>query len=614
MNKPLINVEGLRVEFPSKRGAIAGVQDVSFTIESGEIVCIVGESGSGKSVSAYTLMQLTKFSGGWVADGRLTLESGSGNEINLRAVDETRMRTIRGNEIGMIFQEPMTALNPSYTIGWQLAESLQQHRGMSREEAAGRSVELLKQVRIPEPERRLKQYPHELSGGMRQRIVIAMALACEPRLLIADEPTTALDVTVQAEILALIRKLRDETGAAVLLITHDMAVVAQMADRVVVMKNGRVAEDGPVEQVLTDPQHPYTQALLAVVPKLGDMAGKTLPEPMETVATTECHIDKPLQPGSRVLLDVRHLTKRFPIRGGWLGRTVANAHAVEDVTFRLLENETLSLVGESGSGKSVTALCILRLERPDDGRITFDGQDLLTLSDEDMRLARRDMQMIFQDPYGSLNPHMSLLEQVVEPLRNFRLETGSALEDRAAELFDRVRLPRAFLRRHPSELSGGQRQRVAIARVLAPRPKLIIADEAVSALDVSIQAEVLNLMMELQAEMGISYLFIGHDMAVVERVSHRVAVMYLGRIVETGTREQIFSNPQHEYTKTLLAAVPTLDLAHRAEKWELATKPPPSPIHPVGYVPDPVHFENVTEGHFVLRSGLGSADERKAGP
>ena len=614
MNKPLVSVEGLRIKFPSKRGAIAGVRDVSFTIEPGEIVCIVGESGSGKSVAAYALMQLTKFTGGGGADGQLTLDGGSGDEIDLRTADETQMRTIRGNEIGMIFQEPMTALNPSYTIGWQLAESLLHHRDLSRDDADGRSIELLKQVRIPEPERRLKQYPHELSGGMRQRIVIAMALACEPRLLIADEPTTALDVTVQAEILALIRKLRDETGAAVLLITHDMAVVAQMADRVVVMHDGLVAEEGPVEQVLTDPQDPYTQALLAAVPKLGDMAGKTLPEPMETVATTECHIDKPLQPGSRVLLDVKHLTKRFPIRGGWLSRTVANAHAVEDVTFHLLEKETLSLVGESGSGKSVTGLCILRLERPDSGEITFDGQDLLALSDEEMRLARRDMQMIFQDPYGSLNPHMSLLEQVIEPLKNFRLEAGSALEDRAAELFDRVRLPRAFLRRHPSELSGGQRQRVAIARALAPSPRLIISDEAVSALDVSIQAEVLNLMMELQADMGISYLFIGHDMAVVERVSHRVAVMYLGRIVETATREQIFANPQHEYTKTLLAAVPTLDLARRAERWELATRPPPSPIHPVGHAPAPTHFERVAEGHFVLRSGVGPADRGKREP
>ncbi len=614
MNKPLVNVEGLRVEFPSKRGAIAGVEDVSFTIGPGEIVCIVGESGSGKSVSAYTLMQLTKFSGGWVEGGRLTLETGSGNEIDLRAADEARMRTIRGNEIGMIFQEPMTALNPSYTIGWQLAESLQHHRGMSRGEADARSVELLNQVRIPEPERRLRQYPHEFSGGMRQRVVIAMALACEPRLLIADEPTTALDVTVQAEILALIHKLRDETGAAVLLITHDMAVVAQMADRVVVMHKGQVTEEGPVEQVLTDPQHPYTQALLAAVPKLGDMAGKTLPEPVETVATSECHIEKPLEPGSRVLLDVKRLAKRFPIRGGWLNRTVANAHAVEDVSFHLLENETLSLVGESGSGKSVTGLCILRLERPDSGEITFDGQDLLALSDEDMRLARRDMQMIFQDPYGSLNPHMSLLEQVIEPLRNFRLEAGSALEDRAAELFDRVRLPRAFLRRYPSELSGGQRQRVAIARALAPKPKLIIADEAVSALDVSIQAEVLNLMMELQAEMGISYLFIGHDMAVVERISHRVAVMHLGRIVETAAREQIFADPRHDYTKTLLAAVPTLDLAHRAERWKLATKPPPSPVHQIGYEPEPAHFEKVAEGHFVLRPGAGPSDEGNDGP
>ncbi|MBB5723674.1 peptide/nickel transport system ATP-binding protein/glutathione transport system ATP-binding protein [Loktanella ponticola] len=603
-SEPLIQIDRLNVEFPSKLGPVAAVKNVSFDIAPGEILCIVGESGSGKSVSSSAIMQLTKFSGGRVASGTIRFRSRNDGVIDLKNADEKTMRSIRGNEIGMIFQEPMSALNPNFTIGWQMAETLQIHRGQTRAQADARSLELLKLVRITEPEKRLTQYPFELSGGMLQRVVIAMALACEPDLLIADEPTTALDVTVQAEILGLIDTLRRETGAAVLFITHDMAVVAQMADRVVVMYQGEKVEEGPVRQILEAPQHAYTKVLLDAVPRLGEMRGKAAPEAMRVMGDDTDAKAESIHPSTKPILTVENLVKRFPIFGGFARKVVANVHAIEDISFTIHEKETLSLVGESGSGKSVTGRNILRLEQPTSGKVIFDGTDVLAQSPKDMRDLRRHMQMIFQDPYGSLNPQKRLLDQVAEPIHNFKLEKGSAIEDRVAGLFDRVRLPRDFMRRYPSELSGGQRQRVAIARALAVNPKFIVADEAVSALDVSVQAQVLNLMMELQADLGISYLFISHDMAVVERVSHRVAVMFMGRIVEIGTRQQIFENPQHNYTKTLLAAVPTLnpDIDIR-DRTTLATKIP-SPIHLAGYAPPKLVYQEVSEGHSVLINDL----------
>ncbi|NIY98159.1 ABC transporter ATP-binding protein, partial [Salipiger sp. HF18] len=526
LDNPIARIEKLRVEFETKDGTVAGVEDVSFEVGPGETVAIVGESGSGKSVSSLTLMRLIEFGGGTIANGRLLFDRKDGGEIDLAAAEQDLMRTIRGNEIGMIFQEPMTALNPVFTVGRQLTEGLRVHRGMSRDEAEERALDLLKQVRIPEPERRLKQYPHELSGGMRQRVVIAMALACKPRLLIADEPTTALDVTIQAEILALIDRLKRETGTAVMFITHDMAVVAQMADRVVVMFRGNKVEEGPVAQIFENPQHPYTKALLAAVPKLGEMTGKALPEPMKLLGRDQGEI-KPIPGTDTPLLTVEGLTTRFPVKGGFFRRTVANVHAVEDVSFVLNKGQTLSLVGESGCGKSTCGRSILRLVEPLRGKVDLDGTDVIGLGPSMLRDERRQMQMIFQDPFASLNPQMQLADQVAEPMRNYGTHSGSEMTDRVAMLFDRVELPRSFMRRFPHELSGGQRQRIAIARALALNPKLIVADEAVSALDVSVQAQVLNLMMELQADLGLSYLFISHDMAVVERVSHKVGVMYL---------------------------------------------------------------------------------------
>ncbi|WP_126975786.1 ABC transporter ATP-binding protein [Frigidibacter oleivorans] len=607
---PLVSIRNLRVEFETGEGTVVGVEDVSFDIAPGECVCVVGESGSGKSVSSLSLMRLVEFGGGEIAGGRLLFRREGGGEIDLAKAEPDLMRQIRGNEIGMIFQEPMTSLNPVFTVGRQLTEGLRVHKGLSRAAAEARALELLRLVRISEPERRIRQYPHELSGGMRQRVVIAMAMACEPRLLICDEPTTALDVTIQAEILALIDRLKREKGTAVMFITHDMAVVAQMADRVVVMYRGNKVEEGPVEKIFEAPEHPYTKALLAAVPRLGEMAGKDAPEPMrlldrggaaqaEPAAARPAPVAPAVEPA--VLLDVKHLTTRFPVKGGLLRRTIAYVHAVEDVSFTLRQGQTLSLVGESGCGKSSCGRSILRLVEPTSGQVWLDGQDVLTLDERGMRRARREVQMVFQDPFASLNPQMRLLDVVAEPLRNYGIASGSALHDRVAGLFDRVELPRSFLRRYPHELSGGQRQRVAIARALALNPKLIIADEAVSALDVSVQAQVLNLMMELQSDLGLSFLFISHDMAVVERVSHHVGVMYLGRIVEIGPRAAVFGNPTHPYTRSLLSAVPIADPRRRVLRGEVEYTPIPSPIFPVGHEPAASAYDEIGPDHYVLK-------------
>ena len=604
LDQPIAQIENLRVEFQTKDGPVVGVEDVSFSINPGETVCVVGESGSGKSVSSLSLMRLVEYGGGDIAGGRMIFDRKEQGPMDLREAGPDLMRTIRGNEIGMIFQEPMTALNPVFTVGRQLTEGLRVHRGLSKAQAEERALELLRQVRIPEPEKRLDQYPHELSGGMRQRVVIAIALACEPRLLIADEPTTALDVTIQAAILALMDRLKRETGTAVMFITHDMAVVAQMADRVVVMFRGNKVEEGTVEEIFENPQHPYTKALLAAVPKLGEMTGKAAPEPMKLLGSDQGEI-KPIPGTNEPLLVVEGLTTRFPVTGGLLRRVVANVHASEDISFTINKGQTLSLVGESGCGKSTVGRSLLRLVEPMSGKITLDGKEIMDMNPSELRESRLDMQMIFQDPFASLNPQMQLLDQVAEPMRNYGTASGKELNDRVEMLFDRVELPRSFLRRFPHELSGGQRQRVAIARALALNPKLIVADEAVSALDVSVQAQVVNLMMELQAELGLSYLFISHDMAVVERVSHYVGVMYLGRIVEMGPRSAVIENPQHAYTQALMKAVPIADPRKRKDERDLNFKPIPSPMHGVDYDPEPSKYEEVSPEHFVLLTDSG---------
>jgi ABC-type glutathione transport system ATPase component len=600
--RPLVAIDGLQVEFKTDGGTIVAVDGVSFSVNPGETVCLVGESGSGKSVTSLSLMRLVEFGGGRISGGRLKFTPRMGDSVDLAKASQDFMRELRGDQIGMIFQEPMTSLNPVFTVERQLVDGLKAHRGLKRDQARARALELLRGVRVPEPERRLKQYPHELSGGMRQRVVIAMAMACEPRLLIADEPTTALDVTIQAEILALIDRLKRENHMAVLFVTHDMAVVAQMADRVVVMYRGKIVEEGDVEAIFENPQADYTRMLLAAVPKLGEMRGTTAPAPMRRIgdfASAGPSVSS-LRPEPPRLLEVKNLTTRYPVRGGVLRRVVANVHAVEDVSFSINVGQTFSLVGESGCGKSSCGRSILRLVEPQSGEVWLNGREIRGLRQTELREVRRDMQTVFQDPFASLNPLRRLRDQVAEPLINFGLASKSEIVDRVGELFDRVDLPRSFLNRYPHELSGGQRQRVAIARAIASHPSLVIADEAVSALDVSVQAQVLNLLAELQVDLGLSFLFISHDIAVVERISHYVGVMYLGRLVEVGPRPAVFEDARHPYTKTLMAAVPVADPRRRRIHEAPSAKPLASPIFPLGHKPEPSNYDEVTQGHFVL--------------
>ena len=601
---PILDVNSLKVNFQTKTGKVTGVKDLSFSIFPGETVCLVGESGSGKSVSSLSIMRLVEFGGGKIDSGSIMFSSNSKAEKDLIDFNQKDMRGIRGNEIGMVFQEPMTALNPVFTVKRQLTEGLRIHKKMGKKEAQLEALNLLKSVRIPEPERRLNQYPHELSGGMRQRIVIAMALACKPRILIADEPTTALDVTIQAEILTLLNRLKQETGTSILFITHDMAVVAQIADRVVVMYNGEKVEEGTVNQIFNNPVKDYTKKLISSVPKLGAMIGKKYPEPLELSSNGKLKT-KRIVGTKKPLLEVKNLVTRYPVMGGMFRKKIANLHAVEDVSFTINKGQTFSLVGESGCGKTTIARTILRLEESVSGEVWIEGVDVLKQNKKELLKQRLNMQMVFQDPYGSLNPVMKLFDQVAEPLINYKINQGAELNKIISELFDKVKLPRAFLNRYPHELSGGQRQRVAIARALALNPKLLILDEAVSALDVSVQASVINLLLDLQHELGLSYLFVSHDMAVVERVSHYVGVMYLGRMVEIGDRQTIFSNPTHPYTKALMKAVPIADPKKRFRGDDINFKAISSPIRSLDFVPDASSYKKIKKDHYVLDNDIG---------
>ncbi len=596
---PVLSVSNLTTSFWRDGLWRPVVRGVSFDVAPKEVVAVVGESGSGKSVTALSIMRLVPETNGKI-EGKISLAGRS-----LLDLPEPEMRKVRGNEVAMIFQEPMTSLNPVLTIGFQIAEALILHRGMSRAEAEAETIRLLEKVRIPAAKSRFHEYPHRFSGGMRQRVMIAMALACKPKLLIADEPTTALDVTIQAQILDLIKLLQHEEGMAVLFITHDMGVVAEIADRTVVMYNGEAVEQGPTEDIFAHTKHPYTRALLSSVPKLGSMHGHARPMRFPVVDKTTGESDVPeetpdtVAAAERPVLEVRNLVTRFDIHSGILGGVSGRVHAVEDVSFSLHAGETLALVGESGCGKSTTGRSIMRLIEPKSGSIVIDGEDVLNLGKSALRDMRRRAQMIFQDPFASLNPRLSVGAAIAEPLLVHKLATRSQARDKVADLLRRVGLQPEMAQRFPHEFSGGQRQRICIARALALQPKLIVADESVSALDVSIKAQVINLMLDLQASMRLAYLFISHDMAVVERVAHRVAVMYLGEIVEIGPRASIFDNPQHPYTKRLIAAVPIPDPTRRSEKRPVSNDEIKSPVRAPDYIPPIRQYREVSPGHVV---------------
>ena len=603
-NEPILSVANLNVAFQTidhsgRIGWTPVVNDVSFDVAPRQTLAVVGESGSGKSVTSLAIMGLL--------DPKHSRVSGSvrfGGQ-NLLELPDAQMRTIRGNKIAMIFQEPMTSLNPVYTIGRQVSEVLIEHKGLSNEAADAETVRLFERVRIPAAKSRLNDYPHNFSGGMRQRVLIAMALACNPKLLIADEPTTALDVTIQAQIVELIKELQAEEGMSVLFITHDMGVVAEIADKTIVMYKGRAVETGLTEEVFAHQSHPYTKALLSAVPRLGSMTGIERPMRFPVVDKTTGASDVPTQTPDTVarvgepLLQVTNLVKRFDIHKGMMRKVVARVHAVENISFDLRVGETLALVGESGCGKSTTGQSILRLQEPNGGQILFEGTDLRQLDSLQMRSMRTKIQMIFQDPYASLNPRIKICDAIAEPILQHRLGDRKFARERVAELMERVGLTAEMANRFPHEFSGGQRQRISIARALALNPRLIVADEAVSALDVSIKAQVVNLLLDLQAQLKLAYLFISHDMAVVERLSHRVAIMYLGEIVEIGPRASIFSNPQHPYTRRLMAAVPIPDPARRLIKRPVSNDEIKSPVRSTNYAPPARAMREVTPGHFV---------------
>ncbi len=572
----ILSVESLSVSVDTEAGHRPLVQDISFALRRGETLAVAGESGSGKSITSLAIMGLLP------THVRATSGAIWLGGTDLLRVPEAQMRALRGNRVAMIFQEPMTSLNPLMTVGSQLVEAIRAHEALPRRAARARALEVLREVRLSEPERRLDQYPHELSGGMRQRVMIALAVALRPDVLIADEPTTALDVTVQREVLDLLRDLRREMGTAIVLITHDMGVVAEMADRVVVMKDGRMVEEGCVGQIFHAPREAYTRALLAAVPRMGTRPQTPEPEKMPPV------------------LRLRDLQVRFDMRGGVLGRVTHRVHAVEGVSFEIRQGETFALVGESGCGKSTIAKAIAGLV-PFSGEIELGGRRIAHAT-QITRAMRRDAQLVFQDPAAALDPRMRVGDLVAEPLVIHGVGTRDERRARVEALLERVGLSKSQLDRYPHEFSGGQRQRICIARALALSPKLIVADESVSALDVSVQARVLALLKELKDQLGVAYLFISHDMAVVDSIADHVAVMYLGQVVEMGTRTQVFGEPRHDYTRRLIDAVPVPDPGSVRPPRHKSAREVPSPVHPLSHPPVRLTMTDVGGGHLVAEA------------
>jgi peptide/nickel transport system ATP-binding protein len=556
-NAPLLDVRDLRVAFATRTGAVTAVDGVSFSLRAGQTLCLVGESGSGKSVTARCLLQLIDLPGR-ITGGQILYRQADGRSTDIAQLDPRGkpIRTLRGGDIAMVFQEPMTSLSPVHTVGQQIIEAIRLHLPLDKAQARARAIELLGQVEIPNPAQAIDRYTFEFSGGMRQRAMIAMALACKPRLLIADEPTTALDVTTQAEVLDLMRRLQREHGMAMLFITHDMGVVAEIADNVAVMHHGRLVEQGGVEQVFHAPQADYTKMLIGSVLKLEQAAQPAMPVPE----------------GAVPLLEVRGLRKSYASEtGGFWRRRVSHTHAVNGVDLTLYEGQTLGVVGESGSGKTTLGRCMLRLIEPSEGSIRWrqrDGTqvDLRAFDKAAMRLAYREMRMVFQDPYASLNPRMRVGQIIGEPLLVNGVASGAALQRRVAELLEQVGLPASAAERYPHAFSGGQRQRISIARALSLEPRLILADEATSALDVSLRTQVLDLMLELRRRLNLSFIFISHDIAVIRYFCDRVAVMYRGQLVEEGPTLDVTERPQHAYTRALLSAVPRPDPRLRGQQ------------------------------------------------
>ena len=565
----MLQVKNLNIQFKIQNGLFNAVSDISFTLNKGETIGIVGESGSGKSVTALALMRLLN-EGQTVINGNVLL-----NGINLFELPEEEMRKIRGNGMAMIFQEPMTSLNPVLSCGFQITEAIQLHLGLNKAEAKNKTIDLFKEVQLPRPEAIFDSYPHQISGGQKQRVMIAMALSCNPEILIADEPTTALDVTVQKTIIELLLKIKAQRNMSLLFISHDLGVISEIADRVLVMLKGRVVEDAPVAGLFAKPTHPYTKGLLACrpspnhhlwkLPIIADFLNVTenrtinIEDIQERYAypLNEREARKMILYEQQPLLSVKNLNTWFPVDNGFLGRSGEQVKAVNQVSFDVYPGETLGLVGESGCGKTTLGRSILRLIEPTSGSINFDRIDLLNLKKNDLREIRKNIQIIFQDPFSSLNPRLTVGDSLMEPLQVHRFYTDNKKRKRKVmELLERVNLLPEHFNRYPHEFSGGQRQRIVIARALALQPKFIICDESVSALDVSVQAQVLNLIRELQQEFNLTYIFISHDLAVIKHISDRIMVMNKGEIVEMGDPDEIYDYPKQDYTKKLIASIP----------------------------------------------------------
>ncbi len=578
MSEKILEIQDLRVSFITGESEFEAVKGVNFYVNKGETVGIVGESGSGKSVTARSIMRLLPSPPSFLKSGTILFQGD-----NLVTQSEKQMEAIRGKDISMIFQDPMTSTNPTIRVGEQIAEGLMKHQKLSKKQAYEKTIELLKSVGIKNSEERYHQYPHEFSGGMRQRVMITMALACNPALLIADEPTTALDVTIQAQILSIMKQMQERLGTSIILITHDLGVVAGMCDRVIVMKEGEIVEEGTTEEIFANPQHPYTKRLLHALPKLHEKK-----EPKQPPHLAQ-NIDLTVP-----LIEVRNLSKHFDLKKGELLK------AVDDLSFRIFPGETLGLVGESGSGKSTTGRTILQLHEPTDGEVLYKGVPVTRLSKNELKSMRRHMQIIFQDPYSSLNPRKKVLDIIGEALDVHKLTTSTEQRRaRVEELLELVGLKKEHALRYPHEFSGGQRQRIGIARALAVEPNFIVCDEPLSALDVSIQKQVVDLLKDLQQRLGLTYLFIAHDLSMVKHISDRVAVMYGGKIVELAESEELYANPQHPYTKMLLQSIPIPDPAiEKQKKRQVMTE---EELMVNRFNLDNTHLVEVSKNHWVAK-------------